>query len=252
MNTHQIPSVQYRHRIKNLASQLSSLENFGAIAIAIILKSGKNVWLSSQPRVSLNTVKTGLYRGDLLLDYTFVKDNEVIFPKDFVDVDLLQQSINKVLAKFGLYRCYCFTRACDDCHILISVNTSIKINDCQSYYKQTVHRIEDFSVKFIDSMLDVYLERLPELKTTRFMTDQDYRHKTLKSEPSLLTLDKLSSSELSVLYWSAKGKTSEEIASILYLSKNTVDTYRRNLINKLNVSNITQAVYVAISLGLII
>ncbi|MCF6775697.1 helix-turn-helix transcriptional regulator [Thiotrichales bacterium 19X7-9] len=101
-------------------------------------------------------------------------------------------------------------------------------------------------------MLDVYLAYLPEIKTTRFITDQEYRHSILKNSHNTLTFDQLSNSELSVLYWSAKGKTSEEIASILYLSKNTVDTYRRNLINKLNVSNITQAVYVAISLGLII
>ncbi|MCF6775696.1 hypothetical protein L3V83_03810 [Thiotrichales bacterium 19X7-9] len=90
MNTYQIPSIKYRHRIKRLTSKLSSLDNFGSIAIAIILKSGKNIWLSSKPRVSLNTVKSGLYRGDLLLNYTFIRNKEVIFPNDFVDFDLLQ------------------------------------------------------------------------------------------------------------------------------------------------------------------
>ncbi|WP_191092554.1 helix-turn-helix transcriptional regulator [Francisella sp. SYW-9] len=247
-----IPSIKYRHRIKKLTHPLYSLENFASIAIAIILKSGKTVWLSSKPRISLNTFKSGLYRGDLLLNYTFIKDKETMFPNDFINLDYLQQLVNDILTKYGLYRCYCFTRRCDDCHILVSVNTNVEIKDNMSYYKSTIDQIESFSLEFIDNMLDVYLECLPELKSTYFMTDKNYRHEVLKTKTTLLNINKLSSSELSVLYWSAKGKSSEEISTILFLSKNTVDTYRRRLIKKLNVANITEAVYSAISLGLII
>ncbi len=52
----------------------------------------------------------------------------------------------------------------------------------------------------------------------------------------------LSDRELEVLTWSARGKTSDEIASILNLSKRTVDFHIDNARDKLGVATRTQAV----------
>lgn len=49
----------------------------------------------------------------------------------------------------------------------------------------------------------------------------------------------------------AKGHTSEAIASELYISVNTVDTHRKNIISKLGAKNITDAVRIALSKGLL-
>ncbi len=127
MKVNQIPSVKYRDRIKSLMSNLPSLENFGGLAIAIVLKSGRSIWLSNRPEISLSTFINGLYRGDLLLAPTFIKDHQVIFPNEFIDADFVQSSINQILVKHQLYRCYCYVRACDDCYIVVSVNTNIRI-----------------------------------------------------------------------------------------------------------------------------
>ena len=57
---------------------------------------------------------------------------------------------------------------------------------------------------------------------------------------------KLYPSEIAVLYWAAKGKTSHETALILDLSENTIKTYRRDAIKKMKANNITHAVFKAI------
>jgi DNA-binding CsgD family transcriptional regulator len=61
----------------------------------------------------------------------------------------------------------------------------------------------------------------------------------------------LSKRELETLNWLADGQKSEVVAQILNISKETVDTHRRNIIHKLGVNNITAAVAKAMRSGLI-
>lgn len=49
----------------------------------------------------------------------------------------------------------------------------------------------------------------------------------------------------------AKGLTSEAIAAELFISVNTVDTHRKNIISKLGAKNITDAVRIALGKGLL-
>jgi DNA-binding CsgD family transcriptional regulator len=57
--------------------------------------------------------------------------------------------------------------------------------------------------------------------------------------------------EKQVLALVAKGYRSKEIAEQLFISVNTVNNHRRNIMNKLNASNSTEAVSMAKSLGLV-
>ena len=61
----------------------------------------------------------------------------------------------------------------------------------------------------------------------------------------------LSVREVEVLTLISEGKTSEAIASQLFLSVNTIDTHRKNIISKLGARNITDAVRLALQKGLI-
>jgi LuxR family transcriptional regulator, quorum-sensing system regulator BjaR1 len=54
-----------------------------------------------------------------------------------------------------------------------------------------------------------------------------------------------------ILTWVAGGKTDEDIASILNISRNTVDTHMRQIFNRLSVNSRVSAVVKAINLGLI-
>lgn len=66
------------------------------------------------------------------------------------------------------------------------------------------------------------------------------------SQPGLLT-----QRERELLDRLAKGHTSEVIAAELFISVNTVDTHRKNIISKLGAKNITDAVRIALSKGLL-
>jgi len=61
---------------------------------------------------------------------------------------------------------------------------------------------------------------------------------------------KLSKRELEILKWIVKGKTNKEIAEELYLSIHTVETHRKHLHQKLNVSSVTELVKKALDMGL--
>ena len=60
----------------------------------------------------------------------------------------------------------------------------------------------------------------------------------------------LSLRELQVLKYTGQGKTSQQIAKSLFLSKLTVDKHRRNIIRKLGVRNTQEAYLMAINCGL--
>lgn len=69
---------------------------------------------------------------------------------------------------------------------------------------------------------------------------------------SLLKIDrKLTAREQFCLYWSAKGKSSAEIADLLHIKKSTVDSHKKRIMQKLRCANMTQAVYEGMRIGLL-
>jgi DNA-binding CsgD family transcriptional regulator len=63
---------------------------------------------------------------------------------------------------------------------------------------------------------------------------------------------KLTSREIEVMTWSARGKTAWEIAEILNLSEETIRDHVKHSCRKLNTSNKTHAIAVALLFGLIV
>ncbi len=74
-------------------------------------------------------------------------------------------------------------------------------------------------------------------------------HRQLKEHS--LSRDVLSVRELEVLNLIAKGKNTDRIAEELDLSPNTIETYRKRLMSKLNASNMVDLIMKAINLGII-
>lgn len=68
---------------------------------------------------------------------------------------------------------------------------------------------------------------------------------------SAITRDPLSDRERECLLWVAEGKTTEEVALILGVSGNTVNSYVTNAIQKLSASNRAMAIATAIRSGII-
>lgn len=68
------------------------------------------------------------------------------------------------------------------------------------------------------------------------------------SEPNHV---KISKREKEILQLLSKGASSKEISNRLFISINTVNNHRKNIIQKLNVANIAQAVRLGATLGII-
>jgi len=83
---------------------------------------------------------------------------------------------------------------------------------------------------------------------SEIMIDDYIRHRQA-SEPKS-PLDLLSPREREILQLVVEGKSSAEIAEILYISPKTVETYRSRLTQKLGVSNLPELVKFAIQHGL--
>jgi LuxR family transcriptional regulator, quorum-sensing system regulator BjaR1 len=72
----------------------------------------------------------------------------------------------------------------------------------------------------------------------------------IRSDHSL-SIHAISDREKEVLTWCALGKTSKEIAYILFVSENTVNVHIKNAISKLSAGNKTEAVAIAMRQGII-
>lgn len=251
MKPSNIPSYKHRHLVKQLVKPLTGINNFGGYCLAIVTASGRHAWLSSTPRVTVNTVASGLARGELLLSYEFLQRNRVIFPDEFAQRDSVQKAIDNTLKQYEVYRSYCCTRFCSDCCLIIAFNTKQPDQDSLACYQHTIDQVETLTCRFLTQTMPIFLEQLPELAGSQFASDLPFREQLIKNRINLAQHITLSASEKRVLYWSAQGKSVQDIADITKLSKNTVDSYRRDLLQKLQAANITQAVYVASRLNLI-
>ncbi|WP_293957699.1 MULTISPECIES: response regulator transcription factor [unclassified Sphingobacterium] len=73
-----------------------------------------------------------------------------------------------------------------------------------------------------------------------------------KSEIGLKQVPKLTRREKEVLSLVAKGMTTNEIADVLFISSHTVESHRKNLMEKFQTKSVTAAVKSALEYGLII
>ena len=62
--------------------------------------------------------------------------------------------------------------------------------------------------------------------------DRYLKHKSLKPEGKTKQLKVLSDREMEVLNYVLEGKNSREIAELMFISINTVNTHRRNILKK--------------------
>jgi DNA-binding CsgD family transcriptional regulator len=103
------------------------------------------------------------------------------------------------------------------------------------------------SMSVLDLSPDQDLTSLCRYRLVNTLTGELYHFPTSE----LISENKLSLREKEILQLLAKGLISKQIADKLFISVNTVNTHRQRIIEKLNVSNTTEAVQYAGRLGLI-
>jgi len=106
--------------------------------------------------------------------------------------------------------------------------------------------------------IDAYLlKNTPEEKLIEVINDlynkneKYYYSKSINFQDILVKKNILSSREKEIVIAIGKGYSSAEISKMLFISINTVETHRKNIFFKLNVTNTAQLVSIAIKLGII-
>jgi two-component system LytT family response regulator len=89
-----------------------------------------------------------------------------------------------------------------------------------------------YSIKAIKEEVFDYLMKPVDVDELEDTVDRFIRHMSLKPGKILREFNMLSEREKSVLNYVLEGKSSSEIARLLYISINTVNTHRRNILKK--------------------
>ena len=77
-------------------------------------------------------------------------------------------------------------------------------------------------------------------------------HHLMLKEKHMVIHSKISSREGEIIQQISNGKTTDEIAKILNLSKHTVESHRTNIFSKLDVRNVAELVALAFRVGLVV
>lgn len=89
-----------------------------------------------------------------------------------------------------------------------------------------------YSIKAIKHEVFDYLIKPVDIDELQETVDRLLKHFMPLRQTLTQKYDMLSDREMKVLNHVLEGKSSEEIASLLYISKNTVNTHRRNILKK--------------------
>lgn len=89
------------------------------------------------------------------------------------------------------------------------------------------------------------------LEGTTYLCTQTRQIMDKKQQEGLKKVPKITRREKEILQQAAKGYTTIQIADILFISPHTVDSHRKNLMEKFEVKNLTTVIKLALEYGLI-
>lgn len=89
------------------------------------------------------------------------------------------------------------------------------------------------------------------LEGRRFLCSQSAAIMCQKDKDGLQNVPKVTRREKEILQQAAKGLTTQQIADVLFISPHTVESHRKNLMEKFEVKNLASAIRLATEYGLI-
>jgi len=89
------------------------------------------------------------------------------------------------------------------------------------------------------------------LEGRRFCCSQSAEIMRQKAKDGLQNVPKVTRREKEILQQAARGLTTQQIADILFISPHTVESHRKNLMEKFEVKNLASAIKLAMEYGLI-
>lgn len=110
-------------------------------------------------------------------------------------------------------------------------------------------KFEHFCIQFVDSMLDVIIEKNPDYRFSFILNNKRLRDAVIRQE--YLDMVTFSEREQLCLLLAAQGKRTKVIAKELNISPHTVEQYLKRIRTSLNCDNLIQAMFESIQRGII-
>ncbi len=249
-----VPTVKYRKEISDICKDLFKINQIYLICPAIILENGTSFYTSNDPFLAIPYIVSGLYRADnYFINAYNIKESHFFPGKNLNNNDILQMTVAEILQNyFKVYNSYCLIRRCKDCTVIVGIAHNYSVDNPEKMYVNTVSEIENLTIKYFDKLINIYVDNLPGLKHSRFVTDSNFREKIIKNRTHKKFINRtLTNREEECLYWTSIGKTSHEVSVIMHISEHTVNEYKKFIMEKLNVKNMVHAVSESIKLNII-
>jgi len=182
---------------------------------------------------------------------------------------IFKQALNNIMSNISDFNYFDCSNDSEICLEQIKQNTPgfifIDLN-CHGINDDFVSEVFNSGLKtkivLITSKLNPYIAYyFQKYKISNFIYIEDDEYETRQNIKKILLGDNgfkksdypsmLTTRECEVLKLISQGKTSKEIADILFISKNTVDTHRNKILQKLNIANSASLVKHAYVSGLV-
>lgn len=241
-----IVSLKYRREIEAFCRSLPSI-GLDHMVMYIVFNDGSCFVLSNIFHMLEAYYAESLYKEDYSFRLETITGIDHFLCHETFAVSLkFKQMLEE---RFGVHRAYYLVRECPECVFIFGAIKSQPFKDCASVYQGTRKDFEDFCVNFTDQFLDLILHYNPAYRNAFILTNTTYRKAVIKGG-----YDKahtLSDRERECLLLASQGKTTKEIAKILNISPYTVETYSKNIKEKMSCTTMIEAVMEGILRGVI-
>lgn len=243
-----ISTLAYRPRIESQCQALNSIGGIKYYVMVIKFFNGRNYILSNMFDYAVPYYGEGYIRADNSFSDDLIANRDHYLARDFLDstqakVDIIMQDL------YSICRTYYIVRHFDEGKIIFGALHDKIIENVTRFYEVTIKPFEKFCLAFLTNNLDIVKKDNLDFKFSRLFTDAHYREKVIKDH--LFSAGQLSKRETECLLWIAMGKSTDETAVIMDIKPSTVDTYRKNIVRKLNVTNMYAAVFEATRRGIL-
>ena len=247
-----IDTIRYDREIAKICAHIRTRIKLDYISCCLTFPNGTKCVLSNNPgKIAIPYQVHGLHRLD---NSFFAERYREVKTKSFKTIDLpndpLGQFFEKILLeKYRVANAAGLTRSFQG-YLLIVI---FGLNANQVGSNPSLPRDEELNhyvIDFFDQIIPIYAQEKPQLRYSRFFMDRQFRQKFIKGELEESDV-RLKDRELQCLYWARMGKTAEEIALILGISRSTTRGHLENIREKFDVASIQEAIVMAIHKKLI-
>lgn len=242
-----IPSHIYKKEITKLCLPLKHIGNVTGFVSYVIFNDGHSFVLSNLDTAFLEMYwHEGLNKQDRSTDLSYFSPQKKMYLCD--DTKTVGDDLKSNLeSKFKQHRTFYMTRSAPECRFVFGALHGHAVEQPDRLYESIKDDFQSFCINFIDETIPLIKEHHPDYSRSFILNDKAYRHSALNM--SVHQNNHLTEREAECLYWAAQGKSSEETAIIMSISRYTVEDFRKSIKRKLNCTTLVQAIYESIKHG---